>query len=65
MHTHRDDPPHVDDLLLTCVDCHAQFIYTAGEQQFFTVRALEPPKRCKVCRAAKRQRYAALTEQPR
>ena len=41
------------DLLLTCSDCNQEFIFTAGEQQFFQERGYSSPRRCKPCRQAK------------
>jgi CxxC-x17-CxxC domain-containing protein len=43
------------DRTLQCVDCGADFIFTAGEQHFFFDKAFKnEPKRCKNCKA-KRQ----------
>ncbi|MCU1259535.1 MAG: hypothetical protein JWO80_2420 [Bryobacterales bacterium] len=43
------------DRTLQCVDCGADFIFTAGEQHFFFDKAFKnEPKRCKACKA-KRQ----------
>jgi CxxC-x17-CxxC domain-containing protein len=40
------------DRLLTCVDCHNQFVFTAGEQIFFLDKQFKnDPKRCKPCKA--------------
>ena len=42
---------------LTCVDCRQDFIWTTGEQEFFAEKGFtDPPKRCKDCRRAKRER---------
>jgi CxxC-x17-CxxC domain-containing protein len=41
------------DLLLTCSDCGQEFVFTAGEQQFFQERGYSSPRRCKPCRQAK------------
>jgi CxxC-x17-CxxC domain-containing protein len=50
---------HFDDRTLTCIDCGADFIFTAGEQHFFHDKAFKnEPKRCKACKA-KRQGSAA------
>jgi len=47
------------DRLLTCVDCHGQFVFTAGEQIFFLDKQFKnDPKRCKPCKA-KRASVAA------
>jgi hypothetical protein len=43
------------DKTLTCRDCGQQFIWTAGEQEFFASRGLQnPPSRCPEDRAARR-----------
>lgn len=43
------------DKTLTCRDCGQQFIWTAGEQEFYASRGLQnPPSRCPSCRAARR-----------
>ena len=39
------------DKQLTCVDCEAVFIFTAGEQRYFASKpGLVEPKRCPECR---------------
>jgi CxxC-x17-CxxC domain-containing protein len=43
------------DQHLTCRDCGASFVFTAGEQEFFASRGLQnTPSRCPSCRAARR-----------
>lgn len=45
-----------EDQTFTCVQCGAQFVFSADEQDFFESRGLHsPPKRCKPCRAEKRK----------
>ncbi|MBX3030888.1 MAG: zinc-ribbon domain containing protein [Chloroflexi bacterium] len=40
---------------ITCVDCGMEFVFTAGEQEFYAQRGFsEPPKRCASCRAARK-----------
>ena len=47
------------DKVLSCSDCSADFIFTAGEQLFFHDKQFKnEPKRCKVC---KTKRVAVLT----
>lgn len=41
---------------LVCMDCKSTFIFNSGEQQFFKMRGLTPPKRCPACRAKRKQR---------
>jgi len=49
------------DLPIHCMDCTDEFIWTAGEQQFFHDKnLLNPPKRCKKCKKAKTQRLEAI-----
>ena len=43
------------DKTLTCRDCGQQFVWTAGEQEFYASRGLQnPPSRCPADRAARR-----------
>ena len=43
------------DKTLTCKDCGQEFIWTAGEQEFYAPRGLQnPPGRCPADRAARR-----------
>ena len=42
----------LSDKTLVCVECGAEFIFTAGEQEFFNSRGFtNEPKRCRSCRA--------------
>lgn len=49
----------LQDREIVCIDCHRDFTWTAGEQQFYMSRdpPLSQPKRCKRCREAKRAEY--------
>jgi CxxC-x17-CxxC domain-containing protein len=48
------------DKVLKCIDCGAEFTFTAGEQLFFHDKNFRnEPKRCKPCKA---QRLAVLNE---
>ncbi|MGE0903372.1 zinc-ribbon domain containing protein [Dehalococcoides mccartyi] len=43
------------DKTLVCRDCGNEFIFTAGEQEFYASRGLKnEPKRCPACRSARR-----------
>ena len=45
------------DRILRCVDCGAEFIWTAGEQQFFADKNFKnEPKRCRPCKAKRASR---------
>ncbi len=52
---------HLQDMILTCIDCKQEFVWLVGEQQFYKQCApawkrdnpttrIGPPKRCKICR---------------
>jgi len=44
-----------EDQARTCADCGNEFVWTAGEQEFFHEKGFtEPPKRCKECRQARK-----------
>ena len=41
------------DKTLVCKDCGNEFVFTAGEQEFYAEKGFEnEPSRCKDCRAA-------------
>ncbi|PYR50880.1 MAG: zinc-binding protein [Acidobacteria bacterium] len=45
------------DRILRCVDCGAEFVWTAGEQQFFADKNFKnEPKRCKACKTKRASR---------
>ena len=47
------------DRILRCVDCGAEFVWTAGEQQFFADKNFKnEPKRCKACKGKRASRPA-------
>ena len=40
------------DLVLTCQDCGARFLFSAGEQRYYKRKGFKHvPKRCPACRA--------------
>ena len=42
-----------EDKTLVCRDCGAEFVFTAGEQEFYAEKGFQnEPTRCKDCRAA-------------
>ena len=44
------------DETLICEDCGKEFVFTAGEQEFYAEKGLtNKPKRCPDCRKAKKQ----------
>ena len=43
------------DKTLVCRDCDAEFVFTAGEQEFYAEKGFDnEPTRCKECRAKKK-----------
>jgi len=44
----------VQDKILKCRDCGQEFVFTAGEQEFFAEKGFSEPIRCSSCRAARR-----------
>jgi CxxC-x17-CxxC domain-containing protein len=50
------------DKVLTCVECGGNFVFTAGEQEFFHDKHFKnAPKRCRSC---KQKRVAVLAAVP-
>ena len=44
-----------EDKILVCRDCGAEFVFSAGEQQFYAEKGFQnEPVRCKACRDAKK-----------
>lgn len=44
-----------EDKTLVCKDCGEEFVFTAGEQEFYAERGFtNEPKRCKNCRNARK-----------
>ncbi len=44
------------DRVLKCVECGAEFVFTAGEQMFFADKGFKnEPKRCKTCKSKRAQ----------
>ena len=45
-----------EDITLKCKDCGEQFVFTAGEQQFYAEKGFtNQPVICHACRKAKKQ----------
>lgn len=44
-----------EDKTIICKDCQSEFIFTAGEQEFYAERGFEnEPQRCKSCRDSRK-----------
>jgi len=51
------------DRVLKCIDCGAEFVFTAGEQLFFHDKQFKnEPKRCKPCKAKRAQQLGIATQ---
>ncbi len=49
------------DRVLTCIDCKAEFVFTAGEQEFFADKGFKnDPKHCKLCKARQKKKLYGL-----
>lgn len=45
-----------EDRVLTCRDCGQEFVFTAGEQEFYAEKGFEhDPTRCRECRTQHRR----------
>ena len=52
---YRGDTTMFEDKTLVCKDCGKEFVWTAGEQEFYASRGFEnQPQRCKPCRDARK-----------
>ena len=55
-----------EDKTLVCRDCGAEFVFTAGEQEFYQSRGLEnEPGRCPSCRLNRRRERTGYSKGPR
>jgi CxxC-x17-CxxC domain-containing protein len=51
------------DETLKCKDCGNEFVFTAGEQEFYASKGFEnKPQRCKECRAARKNAQRSARE---
>ncbi|MGN0468059.1 MAG: zinc-ribbon domain containing protein [Acutalibacteraceae bacterium] len=53
-----------EDKTLTCKDCGKEFVFTAGEQEFYAEKGFQnEPQRCKECRQARKNAGRPAREQ--
>ena len=53
-----------EDKTLVCKDCGAEFVFTAGEQEFYAEKGFQnEPTRCKACRQARKASRASCARQ--
>lgn len=50
------------DKKIKCQDCGEDFIFTERDQNFYQEKGFEPPKRCKFCRNARKNKYTNRKE---
>ena len=51
----REVFPMYEDKTLVCKECGNEFVFTAGEQEFYAERGFQnEPQRCKACRDARK-----------
>jgi len=46
----------MEDKNLKCIDCNSEFIFTEGEQEFYSDKGYQTPKRCPDCRAINKKK---------
>ena len=52
-----------EDKTLTCKECGSEFIFTAGEQEFYAEKGFtNEPQRCKNCRDARKNNGGSRRE---
>ena len=52
-----------EDKTLVCKECGNEFVFTAGEQEFYAERGFQnEPQRCKACRDARKNAARAPRE---
>ena len=52
-----------EDKTLVCKECGQEFVFTAGEQEFYAERGFaNEPQRCKSCRDSRKQNQRAERE---
>ncbi len=51
------------DKTLKCKDCGAEFVFTAGDQEFYAEKGFQnEPQRCKACRDARKSQARSQRE---
>jgi CxxC-x17-CxxC domain-containing protein len=52
-----------EDKTLVCKDCEQEFVYTAGEQEFYAEKGFQnEPARCKECRVNRKKKVRQSKE---
>jgi len=50
----------MSDKKITCLKCGEEFVFTAGEQEWYAERNLTEPKYCSTCRAERKKAREAM-----
>jgi len=45
----------LENIVITCSDCGLEFVFSVGEQQYYSSKSLSTPKRCPQCRKIRRE----------
>ena len=45
------------DMKIKCKDCGEEFIFTENEQRFYEEKGFVSPKRCRLCRQQRKDKY--------
>lgn len=48
----------MEDRKIKCQDCGEEFVFTVNDQNFYAEKGFKEPKRCKFCRANKKDKYS-------
>lgn len=50
-----------EDKTLVCKECGAEFVFSAGEQEFYAAKGfVNEPQRCKACRDARKKTFKTV-----
>jgi CxxC-x17-CxxC domain-containing protein len=53
------------DKVLSCVECHAEFVFTAGEQMFYAEKGFKhEPRRCRNCKTKRSESGEPAARRP-
>ena len=52
---------HFVDKVMACRDCGKEFVFSSGEQEFYSTRGFSDPTRCPDCRQARKTRNGGAT----
>lgn len=47
----------MSDIKIKCQDCGEEFIFSERDQAFYEEKGFIPPKRCRFCRNARKERH--------